>query len=155
LVQSLPLCAEKRLSLLHESEGIALLEKHPSIVMKAWRLSWCCAAVLCGNTWFPGKLRSKWEGAFELEEAYPSSSAMKLKRPTSTQIVKGQRIKNYRAEEVNTVGIIHVSTAKEVIQTRNERQETPLEFLLVFPDSSRFFAFILVPFLVLTFSRAV
>jgi hypothetical protein len=49
---SLPFCAEKRSSLLHESEGIfvALLGKHPFIVTKARRLSWCCATVLRANT---------------------------------------------------------------------------------------------------------
>jgi cytochrome c biogenesis protein CcdA len=49
---SLPFCAEKRSSLLHESEGIfvALLGKHLFVVTKARRLSCCCAAVLRANT---------------------------------------------------------------------------------------------------------
>jgi hypothetical protein len=49
---SLPFCAEKRSSLLHESEEIfvALLGKHPFVITKARRLSWCCAAVLRANT---------------------------------------------------------------------------------------------------------
>jgi hypothetical protein len=49
---SLPFCAEKRSSLLHESEEtfVALLGKHPFVVTKARRLSWCCAAVLRANT---------------------------------------------------------------------------------------------------------
>ena len=66
---------------------------------------------------FPGKLRSKWEGPYDVDEAYPSG-AVKLKGPTSSWIVNGQRLKHYRADEVDTVEVIHVITAEEMIQLR-------------------------------------
>ena len=73
---------------------------------------------------FPGKLRSKWDGPYDVDEAYPSG-AVKLKGQTtsSSWIVNGQRLKHYRADEVNTVEVIHVITAEEMIQLRYAKQE--------------------------------
>ena len=50
--QSLPFCAEKRSSLLHESEGIfvALLGKQSFVVTKVRRVSCCREAIFRGNT---------------------------------------------------------------------------------------------------------
>ena len=43
---------------------------------------------------FPRKLRSKWEGPYDIDEAYPSG-AVKLKGKTSSSwIVNGQRLKH-------------------------------------------------------------
>ena len=49
---------------------------------------------------FAGKLKSKWEGPYEVDEAY-SSGAVKLKgRKGTPWIVNGQCLKPYHAEEV-------------------------------------------------------
>jgi hypothetical protein len=52
--------------------------------------------------WFPGKLWSKWEGPYEVEEACPSG-ATKLKGPTLAWIFNGQYLNHYHAGEVNIV----------------------------------------------------
>ena len=48
----MPFYAEKRPSLLYESEGIfvALLVNQSFVVTKARQISWCCAAILRANT---------------------------------------------------------------------------------------------------------
>ena len=57
---------------------------------------------------FPGKLKSKWEGPYEVEEAF-ASGAVKLTGKKDTWIVNGQRLKPYLAfeeqdvEEIDTV----------------------------------------------------
>ena len=74
---------------------------------------------------FAGKLRSKWEGPYDVDEAYPSG-AVKLKgqTPSSSWIVNGQRLKHYRADEVNTVELTYVMTAEEFIKGRYVEEET-------------------------------
>jgi hypothetical protein len=66
---------------------------------------------------FAGKLRSKWEGPYDVEEAYPSG-AVKLKgqSTSSSWIVNGQRLKHYKAEEVSDVTEIKLVTAGEFIR---------------------------------------
>jgi len=72
---------------------------------------------------FPGKLRSKWEGPYDVDEAYPSG-AVKLKGKTSSSwIVNGQRLKHYRADEVNTVEVLYFITEEEMIEFRYAKQE--------------------------------
>ena len=66
---------------------------------------------------FAGKLRSKWEGPYDVEEAYPSG-AVKLKgqSTSSSWIVNGQRLKHYRAEEVSDVTEVKLVSAEEFIK---------------------------------------
>ena len=65
---------------------------------------------------FAGKLKSKWEGPYEVDEAY-SSGAVKLKGKKGTPwIVNGQRLKHYRAEEVNYAKEIDILLAEEEIR---------------------------------------
>ena len=71
---------------------------------------------------FPGKLRSKWDGPYEVDEAYPSG-AIKLRGHTSSSwIVNGQRLKHYRVDEVNTVDVLHIITEEEMINFRYAKQ---------------------------------
>jgi len=67
---------------------------------------------------FPGKLRSKWEGPYEVDEAYPSGAVKLRGQTSSTWIVNGQRLKHYRADEVNTANVLHVITEEEMIKSR-------------------------------------
>jgi hypothetical protein len=66
---------------------------------------------------FAGKLRSKWEGPYDVEEAY-SSGAVKLKGQSTSisWIVNGQRLKHYRAEEVSDVTEVQLVSAEEFIK---------------------------------------
>ena len=66
---------------------------------------------------FSGKLRSKWEGPYDVEEAYPSG-AVKLKGQSASisWIVNGQRLKHYRAEEVSDVVEVRMVSAEEFIK---------------------------------------
>lgn len=43
---------------------------------------------------FAGKLRSKWEGPFTIQEVY-RSSAIRLEDGAKTRTMNGQRLKNY------------------------------------------------------------
>ena len=67
---------------------------------------------------FAGKLKSKWEGPYVVDEAY-SSGVVKLKGSKGTPwIVNGQRLKHYRAEEVNQIGEILMLSPEEEIMKR-------------------------------------
>ena len=67
---------------------------------------------------FPGKLRSKWEGPYEVDEAYPLG-AVKLRGQNSCSwIINGQCLKHYRADKVNTANVLHVITEEEMIKFR-------------------------------------
>ena len=48
---------------------------------------------------FPGKLRSKWSGPFEIVEVYPSG-AVKIMTRTGEMVVNGHRLKHYLGNEV-------------------------------------------------------
>ena len=63
---------------------------------------------------FPGKLRSKWEGPYDVDEVYPSG-AIKLRGTSSTWIVNGQRLKHYRADEENVVETLHTISEQEMM----------------------------------------
>ena len=71
---------------------------------------------------FPGKLRSKWEGPYDVDEAYPSG-AVKLKghTPPSSWIVNGQRMKHYNADEENVVQSLHTISEQEMMVYYAER----------------------------------
>ena len=74
---------------------------------------------------FAGKLRSKWEGPYDVDEAYPLGAVnLKGQTPSSSWIVNGQRLKHYRANEVNTVELTYVMTAEEFIKERYVEEET-------------------------------
>ena len=67
---------------------------------------------------FAGKLKSKWEGPYEVDEAY-SSGAVKLKGKKGTPwIVNGQCLKHYRADEVNQVEEILLVSPEEELRKR-------------------------------------
>jgi hypothetical protein len=62
---------------------------------------------------FPGKLKSRWEGPYEVAEPYPSI-AIRLKRiSTSPWIVNGQRLKHYRKGAVNEIKVMFEEEAQE------------------------------------------
>jgi hypothetical protein len=71
---------------------------------------------------FAGKLLSKWEGPFVVEEVY-RSGAIKISslKDNSTQVVNGQRLKHYIAgDSINEdVDIIQVITPEEFIKVRS------------------------------------
>ena len=48
---------------------------------------------------FPGKLRSKWCGPFDVVEVYPTG-AVKIKMKSGHTVVNGHRLKPYIGEEV-------------------------------------------------------
>ena len=68
---------------------------------------------------FVGKLLSKWEGPFIIEEVY-HSSAIKIAslKDNTTQVVNGQRLKHYISEDPynEDVDIIQVVTPEEFIK---------------------------------------
>jgi hypothetical protein len=67
---------------------------------------------------FPGKLKSRWEGPYEIAEAYPSG-AVRLKGTSATPwIFSGQRLKHYRSGEVNETLVIHFIDEEEFFQKR-------------------------------------
>ena len=63
---------------------------------------------------FPGKLKSKWEGPYVVEEAF-SSGAVKLRSAKDTWIVNGQGLKPYLASEQKTVEVIDTVMIDEYI----------------------------------------
>ena len=68
---------------------------------------------------FPGKLRSKWEGPYIVEEAYTSGAVkLKGKTPTLSWVVNGQRLKHYRAKEDMGAVTTLVVTPEEVIKEK-------------------------------------
>ena len=66
---------------------------------------------------FRGKLKSKWEGPYQVEEVF-KSWAIKLKGNKDTWIVNRQRHKPYLASEVKTVEVIDTITPEELISRR-------------------------------------
>src|SRR4051812_39337452 len=66
----------------------------------------------------PGKLLSRWEGPFHIEEVY-RSGAIKINNfdGTKPRVVNGQRLKHYMAKDlVNVdVNIIHTTTHEEYV----------------------------------------
>jgi hypothetical protein len=68
---------------------------------------------------FVGKLLSKWEGPFIIEEVY-RSGAVKIAslRDNTTQVVNGQRLKHYISGDSynEDINIIQVVTLKEFIK---------------------------------------
>ena len=65
---------------------------------------------------YPGKLLSRWEGPFHIEEVY-RCSAIKINNfeGTKPQVLNGQRLKHYMAgDPVNVdVNLIHTTTHEE------------------------------------------
>ena len=51
---------------------------------------------------FPGKLRSKWYGPFDIVEIYPSG-AVKIRTESGDTVVNGHRLKRYIGEEVQKI----------------------------------------------------
>jgi hypothetical protein len=74
---------------------------------------------------FAGKLLSKWEGPFIIEEVY-RSGAIKIAslKDNSTQVVNGQRLKNYISGDSynQDVDVIQMVTLEEFI--KEHMQET-------------------------------
>jgi hypothetical protein len=74
---------------------------------------------------FAGKLLSKWEGPFIIEEVY-HSGAIKIAslKDNTTQVVNGQRLKHYISRDSynEDIDIIQVVTPKEFI--KEHMQET-------------------------------
>jgi hypothetical protein len=64
-----------------------------------------------------GKLRSKWEGPYDVEEANPSSAAkLKGKSPSSSWIVNDQHLKHYRVNKVNNIFEVRMVSTEEFIE---------------------------------------
>ena len=61
---------------------------------------------------FPGKLRSKWCGPFEVVEVYPSG-AVKIKMESGDTVVNGHRLKLYIGEEVLKIDSWNLGFAPE------------------------------------------
>jgi hypothetical protein len=78
---------------------------------------------------FAGKLPSKWEGSFVIEEAY-HSGAMKIAslKDNTTQVVNGQRLKHYIAGDSynEDVDVIQMVTPEEFI---HDNMQEPTEFV--------------------------
>jgi hypothetical protein len=74
---------------------------------------------------FAGKLLSKWEGPFLIEEMY-HSGAIKISslNDNTTQVVNGQRLKHYISRDSynEDIDIIQVVTLEEFI--KEQMQET-------------------------------
>jgi hypothetical protein len=74
---------------------------------------------------FPGKLLSKWEGPFIIEEVYHSGAIkIALLKDNTTQVVNGQRLKHYISRDSynGDIDIIQVVTREEFI--KEQMQET-------------------------------
>jgi hypothetical protein len=78
---------------------------------------------------FAGKLLSKWEGPFVIEEVY-CSGAIKIAslKDNTTQVVNGQRLKHYIAGDSynEDVDVIQTVTPEEFIQ---DNMQEPAEFV--------------------------
>jgi hypothetical protein len=74
---------------------------------------------------FAGKLLSKWEGPFVIEEVY-RSGAVKIAslKDDTTQVVNGQRLKHYISRDSynEDVDVIQMITPEELI--KEHMQET-------------------------------
>jgi hypothetical protein len=66
---------------------------------------------------FAGKLLSKWEGPFVIEEVY-RSGAIKIAslKDNTTQVVNGQRLKHYIAGDSYNEDVIQMITSEEFIK---------------------------------------
>jgi hypothetical protein len=68
---------------------------------------------------FAGKLLSKWEGPFVIEEVYRSGAVrIALLKDDTTQVVNGQRLKHYISGDSynEDVDVIQMVTPKEFIK---------------------------------------
>jgi hypothetical protein len=81
------------------------------------------------SDFFAGKLLSKWEGPFVIEEVY-RSGAIKIAslKDNTTQVVNGQRLKHYIARDSynEDVDVIQMVTPEEFIQ---DNMQEPAEFV--------------------------
>jgi hypothetical protein len=78
---------------------------------------------------FAGKLLSKWEGPFVIEEVYRSGAIkIALLKDNTTQVVNGQRLKYYIAGDSynEDVDVIQMVTLEEFIQ---DNMQEPAEFI--------------------------
>jgi hypothetical protein len=78
---------------------------------------------------FIGKLLSKWEGPYVIEEVYRSGAIkIVLLKDNTTQVVNGQRLKHYIARDSynEDVDVIQTVTPKEFIQ---DNMQEPAEFV--------------------------
>ena len=66
---------------------------------------------------FAGKLLSKWEGPYVVEEVY-RSRAIKISslQGNATQVVNGQRLKHYISGDSYNVDVIRVETPEAFIK---------------------------------------
>jgi hypothetical protein len=80
---------------------------------------------------FAGKLLSKWEGPFVIEEVYRSGAIkISLLKDNTTQVVNGQRLKHYISRDSynEDVDVIQMITPKEFIKEHmQESAESVLE----------------------------
>ena len=67
---------------------------------------------------FAGKLKSKWEGPYGVDEAYGFGAVKLIGKKGTPWIVNGQRLKHYRADEVNRVEEISILPPEEEIRKR-------------------------------------
>jgi hypothetical protein len=78
---------------------------------------------------FAGKLLSKWEGPYVIEEVY-HSSAIKIAslKDDTTQVVNGQRLKHYIARDSynEDVDVIQMASSEEFIQ---DNKQEPAKFV--------------------------
>ena len=87
---------------------------------KAWiQRRWLCVAIQLSLRFFAGKLLSKWEGPYVIEEVY-RSGAIKIKNfeGTNPKVVNVQRIKHYISSNPINVetNIIEIVTPEEYIR---------------------------------------
>jgi hypothetical protein len=86
------------------------------------RKFYCIGLVL---DFFVGKLLSKWEGPFSIEEVYRSGAIkIALLKDNSMQVVNGQRLKHYIAGDSynEDINVIQMITPEEFI--KEHMQET-------------------------------
>jgi hypothetical protein len=79
------------------------------------------------SDFFAGKLLSKWEGPFIIEEVY-RSGAIKIAslKDNTTQVVNGQRLKHYISGDSYNEDVIQMATLEEFIQ---DNMQEPAEFI--------------------------
>jgi hypothetical protein len=78
---------------------------------------------------FAGKLLSKWEGPYVIEEVYRSGAIkIALLKDDTTQVVNGQRLKHYiTGDSYNEdVDVIQMVSLEEFIQ---DNMQEPAEFI--------------------------
>jgi hypothetical protein len=77
---------------------------------------------------FAGKLLSKWEGPFLIEEVYRSGAIkIVLLKYNTTQVVNGQRLKHYISGDSynEDININQVVTPKEFIKNKCRKLKSP------------------------------